>query len=192
MKQALPLLLVVLLLAGCVPPPARVDNPRTEAQDKSYTIDLPVGWIRHIAQDGTLAASRDGFALQTIGIIHLGNDKAFPKSKKAASDTMLPSELAELQIAEMKLETEQMAALKVIENEPVLLGGRDGFRVRTSYLTQRGLEIHRVTYGVADKSGYYRLEYISPKLHYFDVTYPDFRKSIDSFRIATADRTAAK
>lgn len=191
MNKLIPIALVALL-AACVPPPARVDVPLTVAQDKSYTVDLPVGWIRHIAQDGTMLVSKDGFALQTIGVIHRKSDGAFPKTKKSASETMLPSELAELQIAEMKTETEQMAALKVVENEPVLLDGREGFRVRTSYFTQRGLEINRVTYGLADKSGFYRIEYVSPKLYYFDRTFGDFEKVMGSFKITGTEKTAAK
>ncbi|HKQ23042.1 MAG TPA: hypothetical protein VJT81_01190 [Burkholderiales bacterium] len=178
--------------AGCVPPPARVDVPLTEALDKAYTVDLPVGWIRHFAQDKTLLASRDGFTLQTIGITHLPAEQAFPKTKKSVTEGVLPSELAELQIAEMKAETQQMAALVVIENEPAVLDGRDGFRVRVSYHTARGLEVHRVTYGVPDKSGYYRIEYVAPKLYYFDATFADFEKVVSSMRIAGGGKVAAK
>lgn len=190
MKKLL-LPIVLASLAGCVTPPARVDVPLTEAPDRSYTVDLPVGWIRHIAQDKSVLVSRDGFPLQIIVVAHLGAAGAFPKTKKAASETMLPSELAELQIAEMKTEGEQMAALKVIENEPAALDGRDGFRVRVSYRTPRGLEIHRVTYGAADPSGYYRLDYVAPVLHYFDGTYGDFDKVVKSFRL-TGGKTASK
>ena len=188
------LFLALLLagMAGCVPPPARVDVPLTEAPDKAYTVDLPVGWIRHFAQDKTLLASRDGFTLQTIGITHRPAAQAFPKTKKSATEGALASELAELQIAEMKAETQQMAALTVIENEPATLDGRDGFRVRVSYHTARGLEIHRVTYGVPDKSGYYRIEYVAPKLYYFDATFADFEKVVSSLRIAGNGKVAAK
>ena len=186
------LTLLLAVAAGCVPPPARVDVPLTEAPDKSYRVDLPVGWIRHFAQDKTLLVSRDGFVLQTIGITHLPAAQAFPKTKKSVVEGVLPSELAELQIAEMKTETQQMAALTVIENEPVTLDGHEGFRVRVSYHTMRGLEIHRVTYGVPDKSGYYRIEYVAPKLHYFDATFADFEKVVSSLRIAGADKAAAK
>lgn len=182
---------LVVALSGCVPPPARVDVARTEGQDKSYAVDLPVGWIRHYLQNNSLVASRDGFDLQTIGVAHLPLDGAFPKTKRKATDGMLPSELAEMQIAELKTTAEQMAALDVTENEPASLDGRDGFRVRLRYRTPRGLEIHRVIYGVADKSGYYRLEYESPKLHYFDKTYGDFEKSVASFRILAGSKTAA-
>ena len=188
-------LFLTLLLAGaagCVAPPARVDVPLTEAPDKSYTVDLPVGWIRHFAQDKTLLVSRDGFALQTIGITHRPAVQAFPKTKKAVAEGVLPSELAELQIAEMKTETQQMAALTVIENEPATLDGREGFRLRVSYHTMRGLEIHRVTYGVPDQSSYYRIEYVAPKLYYFDATFADFEKVVSSLRLTGAGNTAAK
>lgn len=191
MNKLMPIMLAALL-AGCVTPPARVDVPFTQAQDKSYTVDLPIGWIRHFAQDGTMLVSKDGFALQTIAILRMKPDLAFPKTKKSASETLLPSELAELQIAEMKTETEQMSALKVLDNEPVMVDGREGFRVRTSYFTQRGLEINRVTYGLADKSGYYRIEYVSPKLYYFDRTFGDFEKVMASFRLGSKQQTAAK
>jgi hypothetical protein len=56
----------------------------------------------------------------------------------------------------------------------------------------RGLEIHRVTYGVPDKSGYYRIEYVAPQLYYFDATFADFEKVVSSLRIADASKAAAK
>ena len=206
-------LVLPLLFAGtvaCVPPPARVNVPLTEAPDKSYTVDLPVGWIRDFAQDfgcssafllldcrwtapvKTLLVSRDGFTLQTIGITHRPAAQAFPRTRKSVTAGASPSELAELQIAEMKAETQQMAALMVMGNEPATLDGRDGFRVRVSYHTARGLEIHRVTYGVPDKSGYYRIEYVAPKLYYFDATIADFEKVVSSLRIAGGGKFAAK
>ena len=74
------LLVVLGSLACCVTPPARVDVPLTEAPDKSYTVDLPVGWIRHFAQDQTLLVSRDGFVLQTIGVTHRPAAQADRKS----------------------------------------------------------------------------------------------------------------
>ena len=180
------LLLAIMLagVAGCVPPPARIDLARTEALDHSYNVDLPVGWIRHYTQNGQMLVSRDGFALQVIGVIHRPLDKAFPKTKKAASDSMLPSELAELWIAELKTTSPQTAALTVIDNEPAVLDGRDGFRLRVSYRTPRGLEVNQMTYALADKSGYYQMDYVAPKLHYFDATSSDFEKVVASFRTA--------
>ena len=188
------IILLVLLagVAGCVPPPARVETPRTETMDQSCSVDLPVGWIRHYTEAGPMLASRDGLSLQVISVIHRPLDKAFPKTKKAASEAMLASELAELRIAELKAQTAQTAALIVVENVPTMVDGRDGFRVLTSYRTERGLEIHHMTYAVADKSGYYQLDYVAPKLHYFDQTAGDFEKAVASFRIGGKEKTAAK
>ena len=188
------ILLVAMLaaLVGCVPPPARVVTPHTEALDHSASVDLPVGWVRQYVQNGPMLASRDGFSLQTISLTHRPLDKAFPKTKKTAAEGMLPSELAELRIAELKAQTPHTAALIVIDNVPAMLDGRDGFRVQTSYRTGRGLEIGHVTYAVADRSGYYQMDYVAPKLHYFDQTAGDFEKVVASFRIAGKEKTAPK
>jgi hypothetical protein len=179
-------LLAALLpaLAGCVPPPARVDTPQTTATDKSYTVDLPVGWIRQFTETGELLASRDGFLLQTILVEKRPIKQAFPKTKKEAAETMLPSELAERAIAELKATSELLGALTVIENEPALVSDREGFRLKVAYKTERGVEVLREVVGVADKTRYYQLTYFAPKLHYFEKYQPDFANTVESFKLA--------
>ena len=171
-------------LAGCVPAPVRVDTPRTQGPDKSYTVDLPAGWIRQYTPENNLIVSRDGFLLQTIAIVRRPVKGAFEHTKKDASDTMLPSELAELEIAEIKVRDELTEALTVIENEPALVGGNEGFRVKVSYRNPRGLEIHEEVYGVVDKTRLYLLVYRAPRLYYFGKYHPDFQRTVESFRIA--------
>jgi len=178
--------LTVLMLAACAGEPTRVDTGRTEAPDKSYSIELPLGWIRSATPGKDLVVSRDGYALDMIVVSHRKLDRAYPKTKKAAATTMLPFELAELEIAEAKSQGPQLAALNVVENEPVVLSGKDGFRVKVSYRNDLGLEIHHVIYGLADKTGYYTLEYRAPRLHYFDKYYPDFEKTASSFQLVAA------
>jgi len=58
--------------------------------------------------------------------------------------------------------------------------------VKVSYRNDLGLEIHHVIYGLADKTGYYTLEYRAPRLHYFDKYYPDFEKTASSFQLVAA------
>ena len=175
--------LVCCALAGCVPSPARVDKPRSEALDKSYSIDLPSDWVRQYTEDRNLIASRDGFALEAIAVVRRPLKKAFPRTKKEANDSMLPSELAELEIAELKARDELTAALRVIENEPALVSGREGFRLKVSHNTARGLEINEVVYGVLDSAAMYRIVYRAPRLYYFEHYYPDFMKTVDSFML---------
>jgi hypothetical protein len=88
------LLLVCVALAACVPAPARIDSPRIAALDKSYTVDLPAGWIRHYTPEKNIVASRDGFPLETLVVVRRPLQQAFERTKKDVSDTMLPSELA--------------------------------------------------------------------------------------------------
>jgi hypothetical protein len=97
---------------------------------------------------------------------------------------MLPSELAELEIAEIKARDELTEALTVLENEPALVSGKEGFRVRVSYRNPRGLEIHEEVYGVVEQSRLYLLVYRAPRLHYFPKYYPDFQKTVASLQVA--------
>lgn len=178
------LVLACLILAGCVPPAARVDTPRTEALDKSYSVDLPTGWIRQYTPEKNILASRDGYLLEAIAVVRRPLKEAFPRTKKAATAGMLPSELAELEIAELKTRDELTAALTVLENEPALLSGKEGFRLKVTYNNPRGLEISEVVYGMADSAAMYRVTYRAPRLYYFDRYYPDFEKAATSLTLA--------
>jgi hypothetical protein len=172
-----------VLLSACGGQPARVDTARTDGPDRSYTVDLPLGWVKQRLGDNTLFASRDGPLLESIYIARRTGKEAFPRTKKGAADNMLAAELAELEIAEVKSQDPFTAALNVLENEPALVSGRDAFRIKLVYKNTRGLEIGRVIYGFTDASSYYRIQYIAPKLYYFDRYYPDFEKSVASLQV---------
>jgi len=179
---------VVVLLGACAAPPQRVDSSRTEGPDKSYAVDLPVGWISQVTQNKQLLVTRDGTLLEYILITKSPPKEAFPKTKKAASDSMLPAELAELEIAEIKSEDQFTAALTVIENTPAEITGRSGFRFRVRYKNNLGLEIQRVVCGFAEKSAYYQMQFGAPTLYYFDRYYPDFQKAVASFQLTDSNK----
>jgi hypothetical protein len=179
---------VAVLLGACAAAPQRVDTPRTEGPDKSYAVDLPVGWISQVTEKKQLLVSRDGILLDYILIAKNPPKEAFLKTKKAASDSMLPAELAELEIAEIKSEDQYTAALTVAENEPAEISGREGFRLRVRYKNNRGLEIQRVVSGFAEKSGYYQIQFGAPTLYYFDTYYPDFKKVVASFQLRDSNK----
>jgi hypothetical protein len=178
------LALLAVLLAGCVMQPQRVEQPHTEGPDKAFSADLPQGWIKQIAPDRkSLLVSRNGFLLEVVVFTRRPLKEAFPKLKKPATSEMLPAELAELEIAETKLQDTFKGALNVLENEPAEISGEQGYKLRVSYKNTRGLEIQRVTYGFADSAAYYRIHFTAPKLYYFDTYYPDFEKIVQSFRL---------
>jgi hypothetical protein len=190
--RKLVVLALVLLTAGCATGPTRVQSENTEvtAADKSFTVSLPVGWVMQTSPDDALLLSRDGYLLEYVEIAHRQHAKAFPKLKKSASEPMLPSELAELQIAELKASGELLANLTVIENEPVRLSGLEGFRVRAQYKNKRGLPVDLVVWGVADRSGYSTIRYNAPSLYYFDHYLPDVERMVASFRLTPPGRSA--
>ena len=183
---------LVLLIAGCATGPMRVQADKTEvaASDKSFVVTLPVGWVTEQTAEDALLLSRDGFLLEYVEIAHRALAKAFPKLKKSASEAMLPSELAELQIAELKASGELLANLTVVDNEPVRLSGVDGFRVRVQYNSKRGLPFDLVVWGVADQSGYSMIKYTAPSLYYFDHYLPDVEGMVASFRLTPPGRSA--
>lgn len=184
MTRALLLILVLLLTACATPQRAqRVGTPQTAAPDNTYTIDLPTGWVRQASVDSkSLLASRNGYLLESIVVDHAPAAKAFPKTKKAASVEMLPTELAELEIAEIKAQNVFASTLVVLENEPAEISGVEGYRLHLSYRNARGLELQSVVYGMVDASGYYRIQYNAPVLYYFGKYYPDFTATIASFQ----------
>jgi len=169
----------------------RVDTSRTLGPDRSYSVELPAGWIKQVIMARELMVSRDGPLLEYILITKTSLKHAFPRTKKAAGDGMLPAELAELEIAEVKSQDQFTEALTVVENEPAEIAGQEGFRVRVRYKNTHGLEIQRVVYGFADKSAFYQLAFEAPMLYYFDTYYPDFQKAVASFQLNAGDKKTA-
>ena len=70
----------------------------------------------------------------------------------------------------------------MLENEPATVSGKEGFRVRVAYRNPRGLEIHEEVYGVVAQSRLYLLVYRAPRLYYFPKNYPDFQRTVESFK----------
>lgn len=175
-------LTLALTLAGCAVW-QRVDTPRAEAPDKSYSVDLPVGWVRLMLNTDGLEVTRDGLALNRIQVRRVDLAKAFPTLKKAANADMLPSELAELQIAEFK-SADQETVISVHENAPAMVGGQPGYRLHLQYRNPRGLGMDRIVQGCATAKGYFTLSYEAPGLHYWQRDLPAFEKAAASFRLA--------
>lgn len=183
--NTLRLVVVILLLTlwGCASW-QRVDQSRTEAPDKSYRVDLPLGWVRFVQESDAIVVTRDGLPLNRIRIVRRDLAKAFPLLKKAAQPDMLPSELAELQIAEAKT-AEKDSVVIVRDNAPALIDGQVGFRLHLQQKNERGLVIDQVIYGLATARGYFSLSFSAPALHYTARDLPVFEQMVASFRLSS-------
>lgn len=179
------LLTITFLVAGCAAW-VRVEQPLAESPDKSFTVELPVGWMRqnNLMFNG-IAVTRDGFGLQSITAMKLAHDKAFPTIKKISNAEMLPTELAELALAELKTQ-DDLSNLEVISKKPAQIADRDAFRLHVRTKNKRGLAVDRVIYGFADKNGFYLLDFEAPRLHYFERDLPAFEKTAKSMKLRNA------
>ena len=181
MKRLLALLATTALLGGCATY-ALTDAGPTAGPDKSYSVQLPPNWVRLSSDSKRVIVTRDGFGLQRIMITRTEAKDAFPKIKKAATDKLLASELAELQIAELK--SNVSSNLTVVENLPARIGGKVGFRLRIHFLNDDGLAFDQVWCGVLDRGRYYLISFHAPELYYFDKYLPYFDRTLASFKLS--------
>ena len=161
-------LAILLILTGCAATWVKVNDTGKHNQGEHYSVTLPLGWLCLDSND-SLILSKDGVLLQYISIQYRPHENAFEKIDKNSSSTMLPSELAELTIAEFKAtHNEGLPSLEILQNTPVELAGHTGFGIHLRYKTDAGLRIDLLLRGVVDESGFYLVKYSAPTLHYFE------------------------
>lgn len=183
MKKPWLLMICVALLSGCAVW-SKVENSAFTAQDRSYSVELPVGWVRfHLGRsENDVFITYDGPGIERIEITKRENKDAFPKIKKAAGKNMLAFELAELMIAELKA-AEALANLEVVENSPAMVSGLPGVKLELRAKNNKGVEFEMLVYGVVGANGFYTLTYQAPRLHYFQKYSGVFEKTVASFRL---------
>lgn len=173
--------LLIASLAACAPW-TRVDQAsRLETKRDDYTLELPLGWVRHTASANDFFVTRDGPALNYIVVNRQPHDKKLPHTKRETRADMLPHEIAELTLAEWK-SAESTANLEVISNAPVMLGGRPAVRVHVRYKNERGLPIERVMVALVDTKGRLSIQYEAPAIVYFQRGLADFEAMVASVR----------
>jgi hypothetical protein len=174
---------MALLLSGCATTWVKVDDAGRHYQDEHYSATLPAGWLRLESGD-SLILSKDGILLQYISIQFRPHAKAFEKIEKDSSSTMLPSELAELTIAEFKAaQNDGLPSLEILRNAPVEIAGHTGFDIHFRYKTDAGLRMDMLLRGVVDESGFYLVKYSAPTLHYFERDRQSYESLTESLQL---------
>ncbi len=173
---------LMLILSGCAGMTARVDDNNRQYDGAHFRVTLPTGWIVRKKEDSILTFN-DGPTLQPIQVKYLPHDEAFAKLERSSSPDMLPSELAELHIAELKASKDAgIYSLKVIKNEPVRISGRRAFSLHLSYKQESGLRYEMLVRGFVNGNGLYLLDYRAPSLHYFERDRSVFEALVQSFK----------
>jgi len=176
-----------------------ISKPLVVSEDKSFSVELPVGWVRSMDKKNMIVATRDGMGIQLVMASRMLHKDAFKKFKtkeqkkrdaKKLPDkrsTMinantLPSELAELVIAEMKSVSE-MSHVRVISNLPSVIDGHPGFRLHFQYKNAKGLQFDHIICGFVNEKNLYRFAFRAPSKIYFPRDLKVFDRMLASFKV---------
>ncbi|MGW8248672.1 MAG: hypothetical protein ACWGOV_11255 [Acidiferrobacterales bacterium] len=184
----------LLLMTGCAPQGwVMTDAKNHTVVGQQIAVTFPNGWMQTKLPQAmlknkkgkfipmeTLTASRDGIGLQTITAAKRFNKFAFPSIEKQLRTNMLPSEVADLYVSDLRKQS-GLERLKVLSNKPAKIGRKSGFHVVTSYRNDDGLRLILDTYGFADKTGLYLISYTGPYLYYYKRDHKDFVRTAQTF-----------
>lgn len=198
MKKYLVLVGMMFLMGGCAPTAywTLTDDVNRVAESKSFKITVPEGWVRttkadtweRIEIDGALQTillesmtmTRDGTGIHAITVTRRYADNAFPTIKRKSMSNMLPLEVADLYVSELRKRT-GLERLEVLSNKPAKVDGKDGFQMVMQYKSDDGLRIRIMSYGFVDQTGLYTINYRAPYLYYYGRDEKDFAEVVKSF-----------
>jgi hypothetical protein len=171
-----------LLTGGCVPYTAVAGKQTLSEYDVEVT--TPSGWYRANRASDMFLITRDGLALQAIRVQRLAVSDALKFTKRKFGEKMPPSEVAEVELDEMRSDP-NVLNLTVEENAPAMLDGRAGFRLVYTWNTKSGLRLKRIHYGFQEGKFVYRLSYQAAARYYFDRDLATFESVRQSLRMLT-------
>jgi hypothetical protein len=198
-RKILALVALAVTLSGCAPTPywTLTEGANKVAKSKSFEITVPEGWNRttvaetkdlltiddkqRIIQLERMIASRDGPGIHTITVTRRYPDTAFPAINKKSTATMLPLEVADLYVSDLRKRT-GLERLKVLSNKPAMVNGKPAFQLVMEFKNDDGLRIRVVSHGFVDKTGFYTINYRAPSLYYYERDYGDYARLVRSFR----------
>ena len=172
------------LAAGCAVW-TRVDQPTLAGPSESYFVDAPVGWVQLSAYSGGIRVTRDGFQVQMADVTLTAHDKQLPLTKKASTASILPTELAELLVAELR-SVPGLGNLTVKETTPARVAGHDGFRLIAQFRNDRGVAYRIAMYGVALPQGRLVFHFQAIERFFFQRDLPEFEQMVRSYRTRRA------
>lgn len=199
MNKFLTLIAIALLTTGCAPRPywTLTDDMNRVVKSTSFEVTVPEGWVRstdpatweRVEIDNevqtimleSVSVTRDGPGIHGIGITRRYHDTAFPTLKKKSNANMLPPEVADLYVSELRKRSD-LERLTVLSNKPAKVANKQAFQLEMEYKNDDGLRIRILTYGFVDKTGFYTISYRAPYLYYYKRDYKEFTKLVGSFR----------
>lgn len=172
--------LAFIFIVGCST--FRAAGGKFTLSDHGFEVDLPQGWYETQSSMGGLLLTKDGLPLQLIQIERVAIANELPHTKRKFAGGMSASEAAEVEVDDLR-STAEVFNFEVLENMPVTVAGRPGYRLLCAWKSRDGLRLKRLQYGLLDRKWVYRLIYQATARHYFDYDLATFEGVRASFRL---------
>lgn len=185
-----------LIISSCKSTWMTVNQKTQHVKLSRIELDLPSGWMIYsdhfnqysVARIGVkdrnverVMITKNGFLLDVIDIVEFKLRDAFPSVGVSAEKAMLPFELSELWLAELKIRSNR-DRLEILSNEPVRLAGQDGFKLQYSVTDSKGLVLNNLHYGFIVNDRFYSVSYQAPSEHFYNAGLADANKLIQSIK----------
>ena len=173
-------IIILVLLMGCAPW-TKVGGTYKNSHDK-YAVDLPQGWMK-VNTDEYLFVTRDGALLQNILIKKIDIEKPLENTKKKLNKNMLPLEASEVIIDNISSD-KAVLNLAVLENIPVTIDGKQGFKILYTYKNKDGLKFKSLYCGFLFENWLYSIRYTAAERYYFSKDVEIFEALLNSFKLS--------
>ncbi len=174
---------VLLTLVACVPQPWVMVGGKFTDTEQQFEVELPRGWRKANRVEDALIITKEGVVLQMIVIKRTAIDESLLYTKKKISHTMLPQEVAEVVVDNIRANP-NITKQHIAENAPDTLDENLGYRLVYGYENQGGLRVKGVKSGFILKKWHYTITYEAPSRYYFSKYQSVFEEVKKSFRIA--------
>lgn len=176
-------LALVCLLSGCASfgPWTKIKGGEYKDGARKFSAIAPADWMRfNMAK--FFIMTKDGTVLDQIAVEMHRIDKKLEFTKKMYFKEMTIQDLAEIEIDNFKSNTD-VSAFEITQNTPVMIDGREGFKVEYTYTAKGGLPVRGIHYGLMRDNFVYRIHYEAAAQHYFEKYKNDFERFIESFKL---------
>jgi hypothetical protein len=183
MRHGMVGIFISVCLIGCVSSNFSTVTSPYNAPQKLFTVEVPNNWKKFKAEsiDSSLVITRDGLELQYIRVAVKSPTSNLSFTKRKISQGMMPQELADLFIDDLKSNHEFMN-LEILGNKPATINQHEGFLFVYRYSTQDGLKKKGSMCGYLQGIRAYLVQYVAAERVYYQKDLSVFESVKESLR----------
>lgn len=180
-KLTYSLLLLSTFLVSCGPQWNTVTKSVTDKKTGAV-LAAPTGW-KYMELQNKIMLTPDSPDLGLLVYQVLSVSKPMRFTKQIVQKNMLPEDLAALITDNYQL-NQGLSQFKVLENNPEVLAGIEGFRLISEFKSGDGNPMKMLTVGISLQDNAVILEFTAPKRVYFDKYKPEIEAILSKFKLS--------